>query len=90
MNWKRRQARAAKKIRGGTKLHLGASMILLFSKLTKKTKTGRQYSKALKIPLKAHTDRTRFGNATQISDFQCRLALIFFHFFQTFGNVLAI
>ena len=29
----------------------------------------------------AHTDRTRFGNATRISDFQCRLALIFFHFF---------
>ena len=30
--------------------------------------------------LKAHTDRTRFGNATRILDFQCRLALIFFHF----------
>ena len=41
-------------------------------------------------PLKAHTDRTRFGNWTRISDFQCRLALIFFHFSQTFGNILAI
>ena len=40
--------------------------------------------------LKAHTDRTRFGNATRILDFQCRLALVFFHFSQTFGNVLAI
>ena len=40
--------------------------------------------------VKAHTDRTRFGNATRILDFQCRLALIFFHFSQTFGNVLAI
>ena len=40
--------------------------------------------------IKAHTDRTRFGNATRIVDFQCRSALIFFHCSQTFGNVLAI
>ena len=26
------------------------------------------------ITIKAHTDRTRFGNATRILDFQCRLA----------------
>ena len=42
------------------------------------------------ISYKAHTDRTRFGNATRILNFQCRLALIFFHFSQTLGNVLAI
>ena len=31
--------------------------------------------------LKAHTDQTRFGNATRILDFQCRLTLILFHVF---------
>ena len=39
------------------------------------------------LTLQAHTDRTRFGNATRILDFQCRLTLILF---QTSGNILAI
>ena len=39
---------------------------------------------------KAHTDQTRFGNATRISDVQCRLTLILVHCSQTFGYVLEI
>jgi hypothetical protein len=34
--------------------------------------------------LKAHTDRTRFGNATRIFSFQWHLTLIFFNVFQIF------
>jgi hypothetical protein len=36
--------------------------------------------------LKAHTDRTRFGNATRIFSFQWHLTLIFFNVFQIFGT----
>jgi hypothetical protein len=36
--------------------------------------------------LKALTDRTRFGNATRIFNFQWHLTLIFFYVFQIFGT----
>jgi hypothetical protein len=43
--------------------------------------------------VKAHTDRTRFGNATRISSFQWHLTLIFFNIFEivaTTEGILAI
>ena len=36
--------------------------------------------------LKVHTDRTRFGNATRIFNFQWHLTSIFFYVFQIFGT----
>jgi hypothetical protein len=39
---------------------------------------------------KAHTDRTRFGNATRISSFQWHLTLIFFNVFEIVGTTEAI
>jgi hypothetical protein len=41
---------------------------------------------AVLLILKAHTDRTRFGNATRIFSFQWHLTLIFFNDFQIFGT----
>jgi hypothetical protein len=40
--------------------------------------------------VKAHTDRTRFGNATRIFNFQWHLTSIFFYVFQIFGTAWAI
>jgi hypothetical protein len=37
-----------------------------------------------------HTDRTRFGNATRIFNFQLHLTSIFFYVFQIFGTSSAI
>jgi hypothetical protein len=41
-------------------------------------------------PFKVHTDRTRFGNATRIFNFQWDLTSIFFYVFQIFGTTWAI
>jgi hypothetical protein len=38
------------------------------------------------VVLKVHTDRTRFGNATRIFNFQWHLTSIFFYVFQIFGT----
>jgi hypothetical protein len=40
--------------------------------------------------LKVHTDRTRFGKATRIFNFQWHLTSIFFYVFQIFGTTWAI
>jgi hypothetical protein len=40
--------------------------------------------------LKVHTDRTRFGNATRIFNFQLHLTSIFFYVFWIFGTTWAI
>ena len=48
-----------------------------------------RFTRHITFLLKAHKNRMRFGNATRILDFQGRSTLILFHFFQTFGNILA-
>jgi hypothetical protein len=50
----------------------------------------REKIRKWKTGLKVHTDRTRFGNATRIFNFQWHLTSIFFNVFQIFGTTLAI
>jgi hypothetical protein len=38
--------------------------------------------------VKVHTDRTRFGNATRIFNFQWHITSIFFYVFQIFGTAI--